>query len=173
MKTLALDPSTTVTGFACPWEGGILITGDVTVDSGAPQEDRLSAMMRTVRCLVGALDVERLVWEIPVRGDLLRAMDGALRGYVRALKLDYARYYPSEVKKGIAGSGKAPKDAVGRAVHLRFPQLAGGASEHVCDALAVLDLDRGHLTLAEHIEDKAERAEYIRRLRRSRTRKKR
>jgi len=162
MRVLALDPSSTSTGFAVndvlsdvPAYGTIVIPGTY------PQEERLLSTMQSIQRLIATFHVERLAWEIPVRGNLIRALDDALRAYCRRKKLPFGRYYPSSVKKAVTGHGDADKDAVGRAIYLRYPQLGDGLNEHEYDAIAVLEVDLGNLRLADAISDPAERRFFL------------
>ena len=169
MKTLALDPSTTSTGYAVR-DGLGLQTGVIVREAKEPVEVRLYRTLQAIEELCAAVGAERLAWEIPVRGHPIRTLDTALRGLCKRLRLPYSRYYPSEIKRLVTGHGDADKDAVARAVCLHLPGLAADLSEHEYDAVAILLIDEGNLTLAEHIPDRRQRREFLEGLMRKRQR---
>jgi len=171
MRVLALDPSSTSTGFAVnDVLSDVPAYGTIVIPGAYPQEERLLSTMQAIERLIATFHVERLAWEIPVRGNLLRALDDALRAYCRRKKLPFGRYYPSSVKKAVTGHGDADKDAVGRAIYLLYPSLPAGLNEHECDAIAVLQVDLGNLRLAERIADQRERRIFMESLMRKRRR---
>ena len=167
MKTLALDPSTTSTGYAVR-DGLGLTTGVISREPKEPVEVRLYRTLQAIEELIMRVGAERLAWEIPVRGHPIRTLDTALRGLCKRFRLPYSRYYPSEIKKLVTGHGDADKDAVARAVCLVCPQLGGSLSEHEYDAVAILLIDEGNMALAACIPDRRQRREFMDQLMRKR-----
>ena len=169
MKTLALDPSTTSTGYATR-DGLGLATGVIVREVKEPVEVRLYRTVQAIEELIVRVGADRLAWEIPVRGHPIRTLDTALRGLCKRFRLPYSRYYPSEIKRLVTGHGDADKDAVGRAVCLHFPKLGADLSEHEYDAVAILLIDEGNLALAECIPDRRQRRDFLDGLMRKRQR---
>jgi Holliday junction resolvasome RuvABC endonuclease subunit len=169
MKTLALDPSTTATGYAVR-DGLGLQTGVIVREAKEPVEVRLYRTLQAIEELIVRVGAERLAWEIPVRGHSISTVDTALRGLCQRFRLPYSRYYPSEIKRLVTGHGDADKDAVARAVCLVCPELGDALSEHEYDAVAILLIDEGNMALAERIPDRRQRREFLEGLMRKRQR---
>jgi Holliday junction resolvasome RuvABC endonuclease subunit len=142
-------------------DGPGLQTGVIVREAKEPVEVRLYRTLQAIEALIVRVGAERLAWEIPVRGHPIRTLDTALRGLCQRFRLPYGRYYPANIKRLITGDGSADKEAVARAVCLRYPDLSHDLTEHEYDAIAILEVDEGNMRLADHILDRRERLLFL------------
>lgn len=162
---LGLDPGLSATGYAIidarEPSAPPLALGDVRTSASAPLGERLAKIHREVAALVerhrpGAVSVEALFARVNVKTALLMAH---ARGVAILAALAHGaslhEYSPAEVKKLVAGSGRASKDQMGAMVRalVKLPRTA--VSEHAADALAAALCHRQHLNLGGRTVPKA------------------
>ena len=146
MQILALDPATKC-GFA--HSDGYSGTWDLSVrrdESCGMRLLRLGAKLAEVKCTIG---VDLVVFEAArhagpkMQGALVvqSELQGQIKAWATAHKIDYRGYSPSEIKKRATGKGNGKKDAVFAAAVEKW----GGAvvkDDNQADALWLLDLAR-------------------------------
>ena len=89
-------------------------------------------------------------WGNPMIGMAQREKQGLVRAVCEALQIRLVAYQPQEVKKAVAGHGRAPKEAMTRCV--RALVRIASEDEHVCDAasiaLVAMNRERVHRQMA-------------------------
>ena len=144
---LGIDPGTAHTGFgvvAC--RGGRLLAldgGVVETRSATPLERRLVDVHARVSALLDRHGPDAVALEDLFFGANARSAFavGQARGVVLLAAgqrgVPCHAYTPQQVKGAVCGTGRAPKDQVGRMVRALLALDSAPASDHAADALAV------------------------------------
>ncbi len=168
MLVLGIDPGTASTGYGvasgddarlCAIEHGMIATRP-----GVPPERRLAEIHARVGELLDrhrpdALAIEELYFGANVRTAFAV---GQARGVVLLAAgqrgIPARSYTPQQVKSAVCGSGRAPKQQVGRMVARLLALDAVPTPDHVADALAVAICDLNAAPLARIIDAAGDRA---------------
>ena len=147
MRVLGIDPGTANTGYGvvlrrsgrlAALDGGVIKTR-----AGAAPEHRLATIHARVCDLLDEHGVEAVALEDVYFGQNARSAFavGQARGVVMLAAgqrgIPCASYTPQQVKGAVCGSGRAPKDQVGRMVQTLLALAAPPTPDHAADALAV------------------------------------
>jgi crossover junction endodeoxyribonuclease RuvC len=141
MKYLAVDPSSTVLGWALFDDEELRAWG--TVDARkVPYDHRFMYINQELLRVHQAHGFADIACERAVRfkGKKIPALEVAvisIRKWAEMRKIPIALYSPAEWKKSVTGSGNATKAAVAKVVCLVYPRLPADASEHVTDAVGI------------------------------------
>jgi len=147
MRVLGIDPGLANTGFGVvERRSGRMIAldgGVVTTRSEQPAELRLAVVHSEITDLILRHEPDAVALEELYFGQNAASAFavGQARGVVMLAagqrSIPCAGYTPQQIKSAVCGSGRAPKDQVGRMVQalLRLPEIP--APDHAADALAV------------------------------------
>ncbi|MHC4810707.1 MAG: crossover junction endodeoxyribonuclease RuvC [Planctomycetota bacterium] len=150
MRVLGIDPGLRRTGYGCIECSGVTATprvveaGVIRLDPRTSVAERLAELSRDLRSLVAELRPDRLAVEQVfshaehVRTAILMAHARGvvlLCGAEASLPLD--ELAPAEVKRAIAGSGRAAKEQMQEAVRIRCGLRQRPEPHDVADALAI------------------------------------
>jgi crossover junction endodeoxyribonuclease RuvC len=168
MLVLGIDPGTASTGFGLAYGEGsrlrALEQGMIATRPGVAPERRLAEIHTRVGELLDrhrpdALAVEELYFGANVRTAFAV---GQARGVVLLAAgqrgIPTRSYTPQQVKSAVCGSGRAPKEQVGRMVARLLALDAVPTPDHVADALAVAICDLNAAPLARTIALAGDRA---------------
>lgn len=155
MFVLGIDPGVSRCGYGCVARDGgrtrVLAVGVITTPPSDPLPQRLAALDRELRALLGDLGpeahagagrpvvaVERLFFQANVRTAMSvgQASGLVLAGAVQA-GWDVAQYTPNEVKQAVAGYGAATKEQVQRMVASLLGMPEPPRPADAADALAL------------------------------------
>lgn len=141
MKFLAIDPSSTVLGWALFQDEGLEAWGIIST-SKVPYDRRFMHITGELRQLHTKYGFTEVACERAIRfeGKRIPALEVAvvsIRKWAEQLKLPVAFYSPAEWKRSVTGSGAADKAAVARVIYLVYPQLPPGQSDHVSDSIGI------------------------------------
>jgi crossover junction endodeoxyribonuclease RuvC len=144
---LGIDPGTAHTGFGVvARRGGRVVAldgGEVRTRAGVPLERRLAAVHAEVSALLDRHAPDAVALEDLFFGQNARSAFavGQARGVVMLAAgqrgVPCHAYTPQQVKGAVCGSGRAPKDQVGRMVKALLALDDAPRSDHAADALAV------------------------------------
>lgn len=154
---LGLDPGLSATGYAvidarAP-AAAPLALGEIRTSAAAPLGDRLAKIHREVAALAarhrpGTVSIEAVFTRINVKTALQMAQArGVAILAATAHGAQLHEYSPAEIKKLVAGSGRASKDQIGAMVRALVKIPRASLSEHAADALAAALCHRQHLNL--------------------------
>jgi len=147
MVVLGIDPGTANTGYGVvERRSGRLLAldgGVIETRSDATPERRLATIFARVEDLIGEHDPSCVALEDLYFGQNVRSAFavGQARGVVMLAAaragLPCSSYTPQQVKSAVCGSGRAPKDQVGRMVQTLLGLTEMPRPDHASDALAV------------------------------------
>ena len=147
MIVLGIDPGTANTGFGVVERRGSRLRardgGVIRTDPDNPPAVRLSHIHRRVCELLDEHDVAVVSLEDIYFGRNAHSAFavGQARGAVMLAagqrRLPCVSYTPQQVKQAVCGSGRAPKDQVGRMVQVLLSLDAPPRPDHAADALAI------------------------------------
>jgi crossover junction endodeoxyribonuclease RuvC len=150
MRVLGIDPGLRRTGYGCIECSGVTAmprvveAGVIRLDPRTPVAERLAELSRDLRSLVAELRPDRLAVEqvfshaAHVRTAILMAHARGvvlLCGAEASVPLD--ELAPAEIKRAIAGSGRAAKEQMQEAVRMRCGLQRRPEPHDVADALAI------------------------------------
>ena len=143
MRILAIDPSSTVLGWA------VLDDDEVVVETGIVDCRKVEYSRRFIHItweltkVQNRLHADEVVGERPFQSitknlAALRVAATSVRKWAqeRRRNLPFTEYAPAEWKASVVGNGFATKEQIAEAIRLRLPDLPESA-EHVYDALGV------------------------------------
>jgi crossover junction endodeoxyribonuclease RuvC len=169
MLVLGIDPGTASTGFGLAHGGGSRLRavdqGMIVTRPGVAPERRLAEIHTRVCELLDrhhpdALAVEELYFGANVRTAFAV---GQARGVVLLAAgqrgIPTRSYTPQQVKSAVCGSGRAPKEQVGRMVARLLALDAVPTPDHVADALAIAICELNAAPLARTVAAADDRAE--------------
>lgn len=146
MQFLAIDPGSVKLGAAVFNDSRLLFWAEYDFEK-VPYERRPAALYDRLEELARNYRLEEVAAEAATRR---RSKSGLLtkipelevactliRKWARAGKLVYREHNAASWRKGFAGDGHAPKDAVARVVYLMWPKLPPNLPDHVTDAIGV------------------------------------
>jgi crossover junction endodeoxyribonuclease RuvC len=154
MVVLGIDPGLAHTGFGVVARRGASLAaldgGVVRTPAGLAPELRLARLFARVEELLDEHRPEAVALEALFFGQNVRTAFavGQARGIVllaagrRAVPC--VDYTPQQVKGAVCGSGRAPKEQVGRMVQALLALPAAPAPDHAADALAVAICHANH-----------------------------
>ena len=159
MRVLGIDPGLRMTGYGCvQWQDGretLVEAGVFKVPQTPPMAHRLQALDAPLRSLIAELKPDHVVVE-SVFAHRLRGHTSMLMGHARGVillaiadaGLEAHELAPAEVKKAVAGSGRADKHQMQHAVaaQLQLPELPQPADAADALALALCALRRLSVT---------------------------
>jgi crossover junction endodeoxyribonuclease RuvC len=158
MIVLGIDPGLASTGFGVvERRGGHLVAldgGVVETAAGARTEQRLGALHDALTRLLREHEPQAMALEGLYFGQNARTafVVGQARGVAMLCagqqRVPCHSYTPQQVKAAVCGSGRAPKEQVGRMVAFMLRLAAEPASEHAADALAVAICHANHAPVA-------------------------
>jgi crossover junction endodeoxyribonuclease RuvC len=144
---LGIDPGLACTGFGVVRVEGQRITalahGDIPTRPRLDPAERLHRIHAGVAEVIAAHAPDSAAFESLFIGLDPRAIlaVGQARGVALAAcgaaGISSAEYAPAQVKRAVCGSGKAPKEQVGRMIGVILRLEGATPSEHAADALAV------------------------------------
>lgn len=158
MIVLGIDPGLANTGFGVvrrrsgrlvALDGGVIVTR-----SDAPPERRLAQIHQQVTDLIAVHQPDAVALEDLFFGQNARSAFavGQARGVVILAAgqrdIPTASWTPQQVKAAVCGSGRAPKDQVGRMVQALLGLTEPPHPDHAADALAVAVCHANHAPLA-------------------------
>ena len=161
MIVLGIDPGLASTGFGVvERRGGQLVAldgGVLTTDARARPERRLGELHEALTRLLREHAPDAMALESLYFGQ--NAHSAFAVGQARGVAMLCAgqrglachSYTPQQVKGAVCGSGRAPKEQVGRMVAYMLGLQAAPASEHAADALAVAICHANHAPLSSAI----------------------
>ncbi len=162
MLVLGIDPGTASTGYGLVYgDGPRLRAGDrgvIATRPGVAPELRLAQINAEVGELLDrhrpdALAIEELYFGANVQTAFAV---GQARGVILLAagqrRIPARSYTPQQVKGAVCGSGRAPKDQVGRMVARLLALEAVPRPDHVADALAVAVCDLNAAPLARTVQ---------------------
>jgi crossover junction endodeoxyribonuclease RuvC len=162
MIVLGIDPGLASTGFGVvERRGGRLVAldgGVLATDAGARPERRLGELHAALAALLREHGPNAMALESLYFGQNARSAFavGQARGVAMLCAgqrgVSCHSYTPQQVKGAVCGSGRAPKDQVGRMVAFMLGLPAAPASEHAADALAVAICHANHAPLVGALE---------------------
>src|ERR1700753_570517 len=168
MLVLGIDPGTASTGYGLVRGGGTrldgLDPGIIQTRPGVALERRLADIHAAIGELLDrhrpdALAVEELYFGANVRTAFAV---GQARGVVllaaRQRGVPTRSYTPQQVKSAVCGSGRAPKEQVGRMVARLLALDAVPTPDHVADALAIAICELNAAPLARSVAVADDRA---------------
>ena len=125
---LAIDPGTRHMGIAVLDGDALIYHGVRTISRRLSPHERLKAGRAVVVRLIQdfgptVLAVEKAFFAQNRNTALLNVFVDEIRAIARRKGLRLVALAPSTVKKAMTGSGKAPKNAVARAVVAKYPEL--------------------------------------------------
>ena len=146
MKFLAVDPSSTVLGWAVFLDDALLSWGIINTLK-EPYDHRFMYIvgeLQKLRELHGFTEVacERAIRFAGRRIPALEVAVISIRKWAEMRKMRIDFYSPAEWKKSVTGNGSAGKQDVAKAIYLAFSYLAfprgsSGLSEHITDAIGI------------------------------------
>lgn len=146
MLFLAIDPGSVKLGAAVFQDSRLLYYAFYDFEKTA-YERRPTQIWDTLEALAREYRLEEVAVEAATRrtsdsGMLTKIPElevacTIIRRWARSLKLEYRQYNASSWRKGFAGDGHAPKDAVARVVYLIWPKLPANLPDHVTDAIGI------------------------------------
>ena len=147
MIVLGIDPGTASTGFGVVRRAGArmaaLDDGVIETRSGLAPERRLAAIHARIGDLLDEHRADALAIEDLFFGQNVRTAFAVGQGRGVALLAAGQRgvpcfsYTPQQIKGAVCGSGRAPKDQVGRMVAAVLALQRAPHPDHAADALAV------------------------------------
>jgi len=141
MKFLAVDPSSTVLGWAlfdnedlAAW--GIISTKGIAYDR---RFMHIVGELKRLHTMYGFTEVacERAIRFYGKRIPALEVAVTSIKKWAEMSKLKISFYSPAEWKRSVAGTGRADKAAVAGASHLVYPQLPRDITDHETDAIGI------------------------------------
>lgn len=162
VRVLGIDPGSRHTGYAVVEEREsrlrLLAIGTLSPGDGRPLPERLAAIHGGLAEVLGrvppeAVSVEEVFHAENARSALVLGQARGVALLAAALRgIEVHEYAASEIKKAVAGTGRASKEQVSRMVAL----VLGGAipgDEHACDAAAaaICHLHRARLPAAVRV----------------------
>jgi crossover junction endodeoxyribonuclease RuvC len=164
---LGLDPGLSATGFAiidaAQPTARPLALGDIRTRQSDPVGKRLRTIHAAVEELVArhrpaVVSIEALFTRVNVRTVLQMAQArGVALLAATSQGAELFEYSPAEIKKLVAGSGRAGKDQMMAMVRALVALPRASLSEHAADALAAALCHRQHLNLGGRTSAKASR----------------
>jgi crossover junction endodeoxyribonuclease RuvC len=168
MLVLGIDPGTASTGFGVAGGDGSRLRaveqGMIITRPGVAPERRLAEIHARICELLDqhrpdALAIEELYFGANVQTAFAV---GQARGVVLLAAgqrgIPARSYTPQQVKSAVCGSGRAPKEQVGRMVARLLALDAVPTPDHVADALAVAICDLNAAPLARRVDAAGDRA---------------
>ncbi len=161
MVVLGIDPGLAHTGFGvvarrnaglAALDGGVVVTA-----AGLAPERRLAALFARVEALLDEHEPDAVALEALFFGHNARTAFavGQARGVVLVAAgrrgLACADYTPQQVKGAVCGTGRAPKEQVGRMVQALLGLPAPPTPDHAADALAVAICHANHAPRARTV----------------------
>jgi crossover junction endodeoxyribonuclease RuvC len=161
MVILGIDPGLAHTGFGVVARRGSALAaldgGVVATAAGLAPERRLAALFARVEALLDEHEPEAVALEALFFGQNVRTAFavGQARGIVLLAAgrrgLACVDYTPQQVKGAVCGSGRAPKEQVGRMVQALLALPAPPTPDHAADALAVAICHANHAPRAHAV----------------------
>jgi crossover junction endodeoxyribonuclease RuvC len=161
MVILGIDPGLAHTGFGVVARRGSALAaldgGVVATAAGLAPERRLAALFARVEALLDEHEPEAVALEALFFGQNVRTAFavGQARGVVLLAAgrrgLACVDYTPQQVKGAVCGSGRAPKEQVGRMVQALLALPAPPTPDHAADALAVAICHANHAPRAHAV----------------------
>jgi crossover junction endodeoxyribonuclease RuvC len=147
-RGLGIDPGLAATGFAvigCRQRGGDLCDwGAITTRSGTAPEKRLQEIYTGVCELIAqwqpdiiALEDVYVLSRYPRAAVQLGEVTGVIALAAAGSHTEFARIRPTEIKHGLTGNGRAPKQQVRRSVQQALCLTHAITPDHASDAAAI------------------------------------
>jgi len=137
-RFLALDPSSTITGYAI-FDDGLLTHGTIST-KGTPYPQRFVRLESDLEMLLNKYKFTEVCIEGGSYGKFkvseLQVAIKTIKKWCMNRQLGFRDYAPKHIKKIVTGDGTASKDKVGVAVCARYGIL-GEVTSHETDAIAV------------------------------------
>ena len=157
LKFLAIDPSSTVLGWAIFQDESLQAWGTISTKKVA-YDHRFMHIVGELRQLHTTYAFTEVACEraIRFRGRSIPALEVAvtsIRKWAKMSKMPAAFYSPGSWKRTVTGTGAADKAAVARVVYLLYPQLPPDLSDHVTDAISIGQHHYGAKKLERMIAD--------------------
>jgi len=140
VKFLAIDPSSTVSGYAVFEDDTLLAWGEIDTKK-VGYSHRFSFITGELEKLYAKHGFTEVACERAIRfaGRRVAALEVAvqgIKGWAKENKLSFVYYSPSSWKRSVVGKGNADKETVAEAAHLIYKQLPR-VSSHITDAVAI------------------------------------
>lgn len=141
MNILAIDPSSTVSGYAIFSEGELKDIGeiDATKVEYSRRYMHITGELDKLRKDYGIADVacERAIRFDGKKVPALEVAVMSIKKWAQRLKIPIAFYSATEWKKSVIGDAQADKEAVARVIHLQYRDFSEPLSNHITDAIAI------------------------------------
>jgi Holliday junction resolvasome RuvABC endonuclease subunit len=145
-RIIALDPSSTVTGWAVFQEDGLVAWGKIDT-SKLQFAERLSLIVGEISrraAQYGARDVAiedvKFAWHGKNRNRNIMGLQAVFRSvkdWAAGMKYPFTPYNPATWKNAIVGHVNASKETTKENLCLRFPTLPRDLTDHEYDAIAI------------------------------------
>jgi len=136
-RFLALDPSSTITGYAI-FDNGLLTYGTIST-KGTPYPQRFVRLESDLEMLLNKYKFTEVCIEGGSYGKYkvseLQVAIKTIKKWCMNRQLGFRDYAPKHIKKAVTGNGNASKDDVAKVVHREW--IIGEATSHETDAIAV------------------------------------
>lgn len=141
MKLLAIDPSSTESGFAV-LEDEELVDYGVVSTAKVPYDHRFMFITTALTALISKYGFTEVACERAFKSPkhntaALQVSVMSIKKWAERYRLPISFYSSGEWKYSVVGHGNADKQAVARVVHLHFKDLKENVSQHVTDALGI------------------------------------
>lgn len=157
---LGVDPALTLTGYAVVNDMNIVSLGSIKTTSKLAMPERLAHIFSSVTDLLEQYQPGRVVIEDQFAGRNIKTLKviNQVTGVILLAcglqdGISFRLYPPAQIKKAVAGHGRASKEDVAAAVVSQYQQDAvlkrylqktSGKTDDVTDALACVLMDRQH-----------------------------
>jgi len=145
-RFIAIDPSTTVTGWAVFQDDGLVAWGKINT-TGAPYADRFSYIVEGLAeaCVKhgaheAAIEDIKFAWHGKNRNRNIAGLQVVFRSiqdWSKSIGFPLIPYNPATWKTNVVGATHAPKDVVKENICFRFPRLPRDLTEHEYDAIGI------------------------------------
>lgn len=141
MRLLAVDPSSTILGWAV-FDGEDLVGYGLISTNRVPYYHRLPHIYEELSKLLERYRFTEVACERAFRAPrhntaALQVAVTTIKHFCRRHKLTMALYSNNQWKVTVASSGKADKQDVALAICLQYPQLPEDVSDHITDSIGI------------------------------------
>jgi len=145
-RFIAIDPSSTVTGWAVFEDDGLVAWGKIEADKVEYSYrfqfivNGLKDLARTYGFQEVAIEDVRTAWQAKYRQRNIAGLQivfTSIKKWTQGRKIPLASYNPSTWKKAVVGTFRASKEITKNNILYRFPRVPDDLSDHEYDAIAV------------------------------------
>lgn len=146
MRTISIDPSSTVTGYAIFEDQGLVTWGKIDV-TNVVYENRFGYIVGVLRRIADEYNIQevaaedvRVAWHGKNRNRNIAPLQVVYRSielWAQRYDFSFTAYNPATWKSSVLGDHKATKDMTKANILLRFQNLPDDLSEHEYDAVGI------------------------------------